>query len=483
MTQPKVRMEKLSLLELFSKSLVIPEYQRFYSWGGAHVQALLKDIFGRSTPYLMGTIILHEENGKFEIVDGQQRLVTLTILCQELCRQLGADAIHSPLLGQKFSEAAQNVIRNTQKITREYLLAKTKKEKETLLSFLYYKTLDKIEKKNEAGLIFMVLQLEGENSLDLAYTFFDSVNSKGMTLTDFDLLKAHHLIFIPSNQETLATTHNKNWQDKDGIHPHLFSTILRRIRMWARGNDRDKKQDRPDYNEFCSVVEPDLRSGDEHMLNRYMQPVAFRSWRRVGEKVVLTMDYPASDGETLIPTEITQTIEGGDPFFLFTKRYHSLYKSLFIPDKNIPPTEVVFVRDLARAVDNVYLRNAFQALILLYYDKFGGDRLIENGVCLERIISTRRWEALSVRIEGTLTHVRSKRLVPIILEAVNSRHVYAQLLPITQTLTIVKLEDLEGARKQYFNSLQQFYRQAQSRILDRQIQIVADFYLGPIEKD
>jgi hypothetical protein len=179
----------------------------------------------------------------------------------------------------------------------------------------------------------------GPDPLDRAYTFFDSVNSKGKALSDFDLLKAHHLMFIPFKQEVLATHHNADWLSKDEAHADLFSKTLRRLRMWARGQERDNKKEWADFNEFSSVVEPDHEEDMVHVFNRYMQPAAFHSWRREGDRIVLSMDYPVQDGELLIPTEITQTIEGGDAFFLYAKRYHSLYNALFrFTEKDRPPT-------------------------------------------------------------------------------------------------------------------------------------------------
>ena len=44
-------------------------------------------------------------------------------------------------------------------------------------------------------LIFSVLILNDSN-LDLAYTFFSNQNSKGVSLSDYDLLKAHHLRYL-----------------------------------------------------------------------------------------------------------------------------------------------------------------------------------------------------------------------------------------------------------------------------------------------
>ena len=476
----QVTLQRMSLYELFDiKELEIPNYQRTYSWRSSHVLDLLKDTFGRTTPYLMGTVILHDhykDDNKqtLDIVDGQQRLVTLTILLHELQKDLNeANNPVLPLLGSNFTADAAKVIRNTRKLIKEFLFGITEKEKkQEYFKFLYD---DKVK-----SFQFHVLIMNGDNALDRAYTFFDSVNSKGKTLTDFELLKAHHLMFIPPRQEALARCHNDDWQRKDTDHSQLFSTSLRRIRMWARGENRDTKQERPDYNEFSSIVEPENETDGEHMLNRYMQPCAFRSWRRIGEKIVLSMDYPVVDGEAMIPMEITQTIEGGDAFFLYSKRYHGIYDALFIDSENErPSTAISFVRHLARFhISNTYLKDAFCAVILLYFDKFGEDRLIEVGVCVERIVSALRWEKISLRIEGTLTHIRDKRLVSILLDSVNTLHVCTQLNAIARKLPALP-DKLSATQQLYYDAIKRFYEQEKDKIGDR-TRPIANFYLNTV---
>lgn len=470
-----VKLECWALSNLFQQSLSIPEYQRSYSWRSSHVHDLLKDTYDRTTPYLMGTVILHDTvgtNGRttFDIVDGQQRLVTLTLLLHVLCERRKFDPGPLPLLEGEFNEGSVGVIRKTQQVILEFLAGKSDTGRESFRNRLL------ASGEAKGCLLFTVLILSGENALDRAYTFFDSINSKGKALSDFDLLKAHHLMFIPPKQEALASSHNDEWLRRDELHAHLFSATLRRIRMWGRGQERDTKRERPDYNEFCSVVEPEHETDSEHVFNRYMQPVAFRSWRRVGDKIVLSMDYPVLDGEALIPTEVTQTIEGGDAFFLYAKRYHGLYAMLFEEDAGRPSTAISFVRELARCMDNLYLQNAFRAVMLLYVDKFGEDRLIEVGVCTERIISAWRWRSKSLRIEGTLSHVRDKRLVPIHLESVNSLHAYSQLLAVARSLAPFPPEDtLQGVQLRYYKSMKRFYTQEQPKILDNRARSLANF--------
>lgn len=65
----------------------IPRYQRPYSWEESHISQLIDDLYeawseDRDSPYYLGSLILvkEEEDDRFDILDGQQRVTTLTIL-------------------------------------------------------------------------------------------------------------------------------------------------------------------------------------------------------------------------------------------------------------------------------------------------------------------------------------------------------------------------------------------------------------------
>ncbi len=89
----------VSLWELFSKgTFVIPDYQRNYAWTNEQLEDLWNDIEDNVTGthrHFMGTVIIKElKNGPatqfktYELVDGQQRLTSLTILVTAACRRL-----------------------------------------------------------------------------------------------------------------------------------------------------------------------------------------------------------------------------------------------------------------------------------------------------------------------------------------------------------------------------------------------------------
>lgn len=77
------------LAKVFSNDYLfeIPYYQRPYSWREEHVSTLLDDLLNglardKDDPYFLGSVVLikDEDDPKSQVVDGQQRLTTLTVL-------------------------------------------------------------------------------------------------------------------------------------------------------------------------------------------------------------------------------------------------------------------------------------------------------------------------------------------------------------------------------------------------------------------
>jgi hypothetical protein len=69
---------------LKGKSLEVPLYQRSYAWERKQVEDLLADIFTAMTEkqeeYFLGSVVMLQDGKTFEVVDGQQRLATCTII-------------------------------------------------------------------------------------------------------------------------------------------------------------------------------------------------------------------------------------------------------------------------------------------------------------------------------------------------------------------------------------------------------------------
>lgn len=186
----EVCLKTLSMKEVFDLKLVIPDYQRIYCWEEKNITALWNNLkeMPADQDYHLGSIILQNIENGYHIIDGQQRLVTLT-LC---LRALGYEG-NLPLLAQRFEskEACDNIA------NAKYVISGLVKYDLTANSLLLKKIL--------SHLSFSVLILKSEN-LDLAYTFFSNQNSRGVRLSDYDILKAHHLRFLISNDQQARTS-------------------------------------------------------------------------------------------------------------------------------------------------------------------------------------------------------------------------------------------------------------------------------------
>lgn len=67
---------------LTNENLRIPSYQRPYKWTVKNVNQLIDDIITHKekSEYRLGTLVVHHNNQVFDIVDGQQRTVTLALI-------------------------------------------------------------------------------------------------------------------------------------------------------------------------------------------------------------------------------------------------------------------------------------------------------------------------------------------------------------------------------------------------------------------
>lgn len=214
----------MNLAEVMKLDLSLPDYQRDYCWEDRNITDLWNSLLKiePDNPFHLGTVILHDNQQHYDIIDGQQRLITLTLILLAL----GYDD-YLPLLNESYESAeAQDHIANCKYVVK--ILVQSCKNREALL--------DKIARQ----VSFAVLVVS-EANLDLAYTFFSNQNSKGVPLTDFDLLKAHHLRFIADEKqaEHVAVKWNKILQLPPVYHDSnaLFRTIgihIYRLRRWMR---------------------------------------------------------------------------------------------------------------------------------------------------------------------------------------------------------------------------------------------------------
>jgi uncharacterized protein with ParB-like and HNH nuclease domain len=138
-----------SVNQLFEYSFFIPSYQRGYRWTNTQVTQLLEDIWQFSKRegktkgefYCLQPIVVKQQNDKFEVIDGQQRLTTIFLIVKYL-----EDIIKFAFLNFSFTPPTYE----TREDSLDFLEnVKTKTENEAKLNIDYFhiwKAYDTIKK-------------------------------------------------------------------------------------------------------------------------------------------------------------------------------------------------------------------------------------------------------------------------------------------------------------------------------------------------
>ena len=316
---PPVRICVMTAEELLKKPIQIPDYQRPYCWKEKNVRDFLVDIDlwkkdkgDSGIPYHLGTIILKEKeenggNATLDIIDGQQRLTTMAIV--KFCQMQE----QPPLLNSK----------------KNY----TESEKETILRARNYIKNSKIE-IDFTGIVLSVVILRKNQPEDLAYTFFSNSNSTGKRLSDYDLLKNHHLRYISSDRH--AERFSKRWHEleKSGCQDDVLQKMLFRLRKWSNNEifpfEACNREERDIFNHFKSV-----------------NPLR---------------DFPA---DTLTSFRFNSLLSGGKDFFYFVEHYRRKYHE-FMQFEDVK----ILGRHLSWHSNGVICAG-IRAIAFLFFCKFG----------------------------------------------------------------------------------------------------------------
>lgn len=221
------------------ETLQIPPYQRPYKWTARNIHQLFQDIQWHSTKqvYRLGTVVFHLDDDKhLNIVDGQQRTLTLVLtiyaLIQQRLKSLARKNLFEQLeLLQKPIEdfiefqyfdsdiSQRNLHNNYQEIKR---LVSRSDFTEEHIDFLL----------NRCEVVTFTLTRISE-----AFQFFDSQNARGRDLEPHDLLKAYHLREFSEQEQDLKGPTVAGWESLESNElTSLFAQYLYRIRRWALGH-------------------------------------------------------------------------------------------------------------------------------------------------------------------------------------------------------------------------------------------------------
>ena len=219
---------------LQNRSLKIPEYQRPYKWERRHIRSLFYDIReaidSKKSEYRIGSIILHNKDAdNVDIVDGQQRLISISLFLYCI------DKYNLP-------EGTKNLLNGSYVGISQIHAKENFEEWRFLCGLISKEDIDIISNFIKNHCKVSVIEMPSE-CLSEAFQLFDSQNNRGKALEPHDLLKAYHLRAIEGTNESPSerTVESiKNWEgfvdDKELSLRDLFDKHLFRIRRWVNGD-------------------------------------------------------------------------------------------------------------------------------------------------------------------------------------------------------------------------------------------------------
>jgi len=237
--QDRFKAESLSILELFQNSTYeIPRFQRDYAWTREQCESLWTDwknlIDTNSTAHFLGPMVvvrIENQGKKFLVIDGQQRITTLQMIIslirdrwvelnpgkkqtdmgpkpyEDICKSLienGAPLykkVFTPnfYIAETFMNYVQRELDDVERKKFTDLKKLTEQERdhaeELFSAYRYFR--DEIEGLNFDQLLnyeqrllndFLVLRIDAVE-IDNAFVLFDTLNNRGLDLTQGDLVK------------------------------------------------------------------------------------------------------------------------------------------------------------------------------------------------------------------------------------------------------------------------------------------------------
>ena len=264
----------INYLELIGngKAYRVPPYQRDYAWTEEEWEDLWNDVLdlrqeNEGRHYMGALVVQGESDREFTIIDGQQRLATISILSLAVIaklhrmadREIDAERnrerameLRNRFVGEKdpaslIESSRLNLSLTDDAFYQDYLVQLREPpnprglpQSNSLLwrCFRYFserlEALDDLEEDGEAlarvlsettarCLLFILIKVEDE--LD-AYTVFETLNARGLELTTADLLKNYFFsrVRVQSDLEALQ----RRWQALIAtVTPERFSDFLR----------------------------------------------------------------------------------------------------------------------------------------------------------------------------------------------------------------------------------------------------------------
>lgn len=277
MSAAKIHGAEFPLLKIFSNdfNFNIPLYQRPYSWTTEQAGELLDDLLSfigsdagvdikDLSPYFLGSIVLikAESIPDAEVVDGQQRLTTLTILLSALRHTIADGKLAEALTGYLYEEGDPLVGTNNRyrltlrerdaeffrkwvqdpqgigglhKLDSGQLPDSQRNIRANALHILESLTTQSEEQRVRLARFVVkncLLVVVSTPDLDSAYRIFSILNDRGLDLSHSDILKSEIIGRIPTAQQEAYT---EKWEDaEEGLGRDPFAELFAHTRMIFR---------------------------------------------------------------------------------------------------------------------------------------------------------------------------------------------------------------------------------------------------------
>lgn len=266
---------------------VIPAYQRPYTWEDEHVEQLINDINesqrGESEDgYFIGSIIvIKRDDEKYEVVDGQQRLVTLTLIFRQLAKYLeeGSDA-HVDLkkfymTKDSFTEGSTSVpvveVSDTEQGVYLAILegVPIQEKRMTKAQKVFANNVKSIERclrevlgdqGNRRDVIRLIRHIRDKvrvvflkvDGMDNAYRLFNVLNNRGTPLNDADLLKSK-LLELARHDEVAFKKVQSDWREIERLADERDLNTFLSINQISEKMDRDRAV-KPNYKYYEEIL-------------------------------------------------------------------------------------------------------------------------------------------------------------------------------------------------------------------------------------
>lgn len=337
------------LLEI--PNLKIPDYQRPYKWKIKNVNQLIDDILFHKDKqgYRLGTLVLHKDDeNNFNIVDGQQRVITIFLLAHCLSNR---NKLNMKIDFSKFS-FDNKISQNNIKVNYSIIDKRIEEFDNFIIEFFL----------NKCELVKVVI-----DDVQEAFQFFDSQNARGKDLEPHDLLKAFHLREMSKSTEDDKIKVVEKWENLESKElTNLFANYLFKIRNWSKGNSA--------Y--YFTKNDIDIFKG----VNIETQNYPFMKQLQINNYYVDKQNEAerVNNYHFDYPFQIDQIVINGKRFFEMVIYYNNLIKDINALKESFKKDTVEY--DILNTLDTYrghnrsgdrYVRNMFNCALVYYIDKFG----------------------------------------------------------------------------------------------------------------